>query len=196
MGLFCFQEESNKMSQEKESKTKGTKKGQFQKGNTVGKETRFKKDNQVACKYKEEYCDMLIEFFNKPATKIVYKEMYHKGELTCKIPIVLPEEYPTFELFAASIGVTTRTLKNWCDESPRFSFYYARAKEIQLGKLTSMAVTGMYNPVYAKFEAVNNHNQKDKQEIDTNVKGEAIDDKTRALIERVEKRLKGAEKDK
>ena len=59
-----------------------------------------------------------------------------------------------------------------------------------------MAVTGMYNPVYAKFEAVNNHNQKDKQEIDTNVKGEAIDDKTRALIERVEKRLKGAEKDK
>lgn len=177
------------MSQEK--KTKSTK---FKKGNTIGKESRFEKDNQVACKYKEEYCDKLIEFFNKPATKVVYKETYYKGELTSRTPVIVPDEYPTFELFAASIGVTTRTLQNWCEKSPRFSFYYARAKEIQLGKLTSMAVTGLYNPVYAKFEAVNNHNQKDKQEIDTNIKEMAIDDKTKALIERVEKRLNAEQK--
>lgn len=178
------------MSQEKKKNT-----GQFKKGNTVGKETRFKKDNTVASKYKEEYCDKLIEFFSKPPTRVEYKETYFKGELTSRTPIILPAEYPTFELFAASLNVTTETLKNWCDKYPRFKNCYARAKEIQLGKLTSMAITGLYNPVYAKFEAVNNHNQKDKQEIDTNVKSVEIDDKTKALIERVEQRL-NAEKDK
>lgn len=184
------------MSQEKESKTKGTNKGKFQKGNTVGKETRFKKDNQAACKYDPKYCDELIEFFSKPATRVEYKETYYKGELTSRTPILLPEEYPTFEMFAAKLGVSASTLKNWSKEYPRFADCYARAKEIQYAKLTSNAMTGVYNPIYAKFEAVNNHSLKDKQEIETNVKGEAIDEKTRALIERVEKRLKSAEKDK
>ena len=184
------------MSQEKESTTKRNKKGQFQKGNTIGKETRFKDKNKVACKYDDKYCDELIQFFSKPATRVEYKETYYKGELTSRTPILLPEEYPTFEMFAAKIGVSTSTLKNWCEEHARFADCYARAKEIQFGKLTSNAITGIYNPIYAKFEAVNNHSLKDKQEIDTTVKGEAIDDKTKALIERVEKRLKGAEENK
>lgn len=191
MGLFCFYKERNEMSQEKKKNT-----GQFKKGNTVGKETRFKKDNTVASKYKEEYCDQLIDYFNQPPTRVEYKETYFKGELTSRTPIILPAEYPTFELFAAKLGVTTDTLKNWSEKYPRFGDCYARAKEIQFGKLTSMAVTGLYNPVYAKFEAVNNHKQKDKQEIDTSVNGSVnIDQKTKALIERVEQRL-NAEKDK
>ena len=119
----------------------------------------------------------------------MYKETYYKGELTSRTPIILPEEYPTFERFAAQIGVSTGTLKNWCEKNRRFADCYARAKEIQLGKLTSMAVIGVYNPIYAKFEAVNNHNQKDKQEVDTKVTGAPVDEKTLKLIERVEKRL-------
>ncbi len=181
----------------KKTTTKRNKKGQFVKGNSVGKETRFEKENAAACKYKDEYCEMLIEYFSQPATRIEYKETYFKGELSSRTPIVVPNEYPTFEMFAAKIGVTTRTLQNWCEESPRFSFYYARAKEIQLGKLTSNAIMGLYNPLYAKFEAVNNHGQKDKQEVDTNVSGGVateLDERTRALIERVEKRLNGETK--
>lgn len=177
------------MSQKKESTVKGKRnsKGQFQKGNTEGK--KFEKDNEVALKFKEEYCDLIIEYFSKPPTRVEYKETYYKGELTSRTPIILPEEYPTFERFAAQIGVSTGTLKNWCEKNRRFADCYARAKEIQLGKLTSMAVIGVYNPIYAKFEAVNNHNQKDKQEVDTKVAGAPVDEKTLKLIERVEKRL-------
>jgi hypothetical protein len=174
------------MSQQKEIK------GRFKKGNTIGEETRFAKDNDAASKYKEEYCDQLIEYFNQPSTRIEYKETYFKGELTGKVPILLPNEYPTFELFAAKLGVTTETLRNWAEHNPRFKHAYVRAKELQFGKLTSNALTGLYNPVYAKFEAVNNHNQKDKQEVDTQVSGgiaTGLDEKTRAMIERVEKRL-------
>ena len=183
------------MSLKKEPEKKRKANGQFEKGNEVGKETRFKKNNSAACKYKDEYCDKLIQFFDRPNTRIEYKETYYKGELTSRIPILLPEEYPTFELFAAELGVTTGTLKNWCKEYPRFADCYARAKEIQLGKLTTNAVTGLYNPVYAKFEAVNNHNQKDKSEVDTKVSGNVanIDPKVLALIEKVNKRLQNAE---
>ena len=140
---------------------------------------------------------MLIDFFNQPATRVEYKETYYKGELTSRVPIVVATEYPTFELFAAKLGVSVRTLKNWCEQDRRFADYYARAKEIQLGKLTSMAVTGLYNPVYAKFEAVNNHNKKDKSEVEQKISGNVggVDDRTLALIERVERRLNGSKKD-
>ena len=189
------------MSQKKETTTKKknikrNSKGQFVKGNDIGKDTRFEKENTAACKYKDEYCDMLIDYFNQPSTRVEYKETYYKGELSSRTPIIVPNEYPTFEMFAAKIGVTTKTLQNWCKENARFSFYYERAKEIQLGKLTSNAIMGLYNPLYAKFEAVNNHNKKDKSEVDTNVSGGVeteLDERTRALIERVEKRLNHGE---
>ena len=83
-------------------------KGQFVKGNKIGEETRFQKENEAACKYKEEYCDKLMEFFNQPDVDIQYKEVFDKkGNVVARTPIMLPAAYPTFELFAASIGVTT-----------------------------------------------------------------------------------------
>lgn len=169
-------------------------KGQFVKGNVIGEETRFQKENAAACKFKEEYCDKIIDFFGKPATKVEYKETYFKGELTSRTPVVVATEYPTFELFAASLGVTTETVKNWTEISPRFKVCYARAKEMQLGKLTANAVSGLYNPVYAKFEAVNNHGKADKQEVDTTVVT-GVDDKTLAIIQRVGERLNGKKED-
>ncbi len=184
------------MSQTKKPEPKKKNTGQFKKGNTVGKKTQFEKDNKAACKYKPEYCDMLIEYFNQPATRIEYKETYYKGEVNGRTPIIVPNEYPTFELFAAKLGVSVRTLTNWCEQDRRFADCYARAKEIQYGKLTSLAVTGLYNPVYAKFEAVNNHNKQDKSEVEQKISGNisGVDDKTLALIERVERRLNGDKK--
>lgn len=168
--------------------------GQFVKGNKIGAGTRFKEGNEAASKYKDEYCEKLLEFFSGPDTEVHYKRTFDRqGKVISETPIVMPAEYPTFELFAASIGVTTQTLLEWCQKYPRFLICYARAKELQLGKLTSNALRGLYNPIYAKFEAVNNHNQKDKQEVDANVSGVVLDDKTRALIERVERRLHGEE---
>lgn len=196
-GLILFYEERNEMSRTKNNEPKKKNTGQFKKGNKVGEETQFEKDNKAACKYKPEYCEKLIDYFNQPATRVEYKETYYKGELNARIPIVMPAEYPTFELFAAMLGVSVRTLKNWCDKYPRFADCYARAKEIQYGKLTSLAVTGLYNPVYAKFEAVNNHDKKDKSEVEQKVSGtvNAVDDKTLRLIERVERRLDGNTQD-
>ena len=89
-------QKTTKTTTPKSTMPKKSNKGQFAKGNTVGEQTRFEKENAAANKYKDEYCDMLIEFFNKPATRIEYKKNYVKGELSSETPIVLPAEYPTF----------------------------------------------------------------------------------------------------
>lgn len=169
-------------------------KGQFVKGNEIGSETRFSEGHKFSDKYKEEYATELLDFFSQPATRVEYKETYFKGELTSRVPIVVANEYPTFQLFAAKIGVTMETLRHWCERYPQFNDTYIRAKEIQLGKLTSNTLTGLYNPVYAKFEAVNNHHMTDKQVTESKVEGNVstgLDDKTKALIERVARRLNG-----
>ena len=71
------------MSQTK--KPAGTKKrnakGQFVKGNKIGEETRFQKENEAACKYKEEYCDKFMEFFNQPDVDIQYKEVFPRFDV-------------------------------------------------------------------------------------------------------------------
>ena len=166
-------------------------KGRFVAKTKAGEKTRFAKDNDAASKYDDKYCDQIIEFFNAPLTHVEYKEtLNNKGMIVAKTPIVVANEYPTFELFAAQIGVSVRTLLNWSKEHPRFSDAYARAKEIQFGKLTACAVAGLYNPLYAKFEAINNHGQRDR--TDTVVANVEMTDGDRAMIERVIKRLDGS----
>lgn len=143
--------------------------GRFTKDHKIGENTRFQKENAAACKYKEEYADDLIEFFSQPNTRTEYIETFNgKGDVIKRVPMIIPTEYPTFEAFAAKLGVRTSTLLYWCNISPRFSDCYSRAKELQKAKLLSNTMCGLYNPMFAKFEAINNHGMKDKIETDSN----------------------------
>lgn len=151
------------MAQKKKESTGRNTRGQFTKGHKIGEATRFAKENAAACKYHEEYADQLIEYFSKPGTRVEYIKRYNRsGDVVSETPILLPNEYPTFEAFAASLKVCMDTLKNWCDQSPRFRNAYVRAKELQNAILRSNTLCGVYNPLFAKFEAVNNHGMSDK----------------------------------
>lgn len=110
---------------------------------------KFKSGNSVASKYRTEFSDMMLEYFNRCG-----------------------EDYPTFELFAESIGVTNDTLLNWREKYSRFRNAYARCKNIQKGKTISGAMVGKYNPQFAKFMAVNNFGMVEKSESDSSVKFE------------------------
>ena len=138
--------------------------GQFQQGNTIGEETRFKRNNKAANKYRDEYCDMLLSYFIVKEREVIYEETYYKdGTLKSKTPkFILPQDLPTFELFAAKIGVTTKTLKNWADKYPRFSDAYERAKCIQLGIAKNNGITKQYDSNFAKFILINDHDMTDR----------------------------------
>ena len=150
---------------------KKTNSGQFQQGNTVGKETRFKKNNGAAVKYKDEFCDLMELFFREQESKVIYEKEYFKdGTLKKEIPkMIIPQKYPTFEAFAVSIGVTSRTLREWAEvgedgkaKHPRFSAAYARAKEIQLAIALNNGITKQYDSNFAKFVLINDHDKSDR----------------------------------
>jgi hypothetical protein len=118
--------------------------GQFKKGNTIGKETRFKEGNTFSVKYKEEYCEKMVDYFEKA------------------------EDFPTFEEFAGEIiGVDDTTLLNWKEAYPRFRATYNKCLTIQKGKTVRGAMTGKYNAAFAKFMAVNCYGMTDKSENDS-----------------------------
>ena len=188
--------QENSAKKKKKSSPGRDERGRFTKGHKFSENQLFEKENAAACKYKPEYADMLIAYFNKPPTRVEYAEKYDKdGNIIGRTPIVVPNEYPMFENFAASIGVDTDTLRNWCEISHRFRYCYARAREMQHGIRTVNAMMGLYNSGYAKFETINNYeNIKDRQELDVNLSGVPVaDERVLALIERVHSRLEDEE---
>lgn len=106
-----------------EKKVGRNKSGRFTKGNN------FAKGEGSPSKYKKEYAEGLINFFKN-----------------CT-------DYPTFEGYAAEIGVVSRTLENWKERYPSFADAYERAQDIQKNKLIVKALNGNYNGNFAKFIA-------------------------------------------
>ena len=83
--------------------------------------------------------------------------------------MVLAPKFPTFELFATSIGVVPNTLLNWCEKHPRFEAAYALARELQLGIAIRGATEKNYDGNFTKFILMNRYGFKDKQENDNSV---------------------------
>jgi len=106
------------------------------------------KENNIACKYKEEYGQQMLDYFN---------ELAGKGY------------YPTFELFAVSIDVVSSTLRNWKKMYPQFSEFYNKCEELQVGAMKDGAARGVLNANWMKFIAINCHGMKEKVESDQNV---------------------------
>ena len=80
--------------------------------------------------------------------------------------MVLPPKLPTIELFAASIGVTHKTLLNWCEQYPRFSDCYAQAMNMQKGVIQLNGAIKQYDGNFAKFLLVNNHGMTEQTKSD------------------------------
>ena len=125
--------------------------------------TQFKPWNKAASKYKQEYVEMLYEYFNRPAVTIEEHTEYNdRGQVVGVERLEIPAEYPTFEGFAAMIGVTSLTLRHWCEEHDRFNACYAWAREKQREILMVNGIFGRYNANFAKFIAMNCHGMHEK----------------------------------
>lgn len=135
--------------------TKRNDHGQFVPGNTIGIDTRFKPGNiPFNSKYKEEYVDMLYNYFTD-SDKIM----------------------PTLEGFAAENHIAIVSLERWVKDEkkhPRMKAVWAQCKAIQKDKLLLGGLTERFNPQIVKFLAINNHGMKEKieQEVNGNAKVE------------------------
>lgn len=102
-------------------------------------------------KYKEEYCDEIVEYFKRAPLK------QHLGS---------PNPPPTLYGFAASIGVCHDTLNEWKKHYPRFSAAIKRAKALQADFIIHNAMTGNAPAAFSIFMMKNIAGWKDKSEVE------------------------------
>ena len=125
-------------------------------------------------KYKPEYCDEVIEFFNRDPYEVVMVKddegnmvpsMDQKGNV-----VTMPCKLPTKEGFAISIGVHTETLINWRNEHKEFFDAIKKAENMQKEILIQNGLMGNYEKTFAIFTAKNVTDMSDKKEVEVSEK--------------------------
>lgn len=102
--------------------------------------------------YKEEYCNAIREFFSAVSPGVEYKEtFYSDGELKSREPVTITPILPTFELFAAKLGVSTTELTKWELEHESFARACDVARSVQLGMLKAYGLLKQYDASLVKF---------------------------------------------
>jgi DNA-binding transcriptional regulator YiaG len=128
-------------------------------------------------KYKPEYCQKLIKFFDvEPYEEREIPHYKGKGEnktVSWTDYKRMANKLPTLRNFAKKIKVAVATVYNWADEShgsfhKEFLDAFICAQDLRKWFLVENGLNGCYNPLFAKFVAINVTDMKDKQEIDHN----------------------------
>lgn len=121
-------------------------------------------------KYKPEFCDKLIEFFDIEPWEEREIPHYKNGEVVWRDIKILPVRMPTLRGFAKSIEVGISTVYDWINENhdsyvKEFSDAFTCAKAIRADWLVDVGLSGSAPPASFKFVAVNVTDMRDKQEV-------------------------------
>lgn len=104
-------------------------------------------------KYKEEYCQQIIEYFKN--FKIV--KINDEGNKEVQAP-------PSLSKFSESIDVSQDTLHEWKKVHPEFSEAFKRAKKVYEDIHVEGAILGLYNPFFSKLVMANRFDWAEKTE--------------------------------
>lgn len=126
-------------------------------------------------KYKDEYCEMLIEHFDVEPFVEREKTIVTKSGDVIKVPTDVANNFPTLAGFAIKLGVAKDTLHEWSRVHPKFSDAYKRAKDFQEHFLATNGLKGLVNTAFGIFTAKNVIGWRDKTETEMTVKEIKID---------------------
>lgn len=116
-------------------------------------------------KYREEYCDEIIKFFDVEKKIVKIKTVASAGKAV-EVEEEEAPELPTMADFAHSIGVCRDTLHDWCDAHPRFLRAYKKAQELQESLLMSSAFKNRANTVFCLFMLKCNYGWKEESKVE------------------------------
>jgi hypothetical protein len=121
--------------------------------------------------YKPEYCEIVLEFFNKPDREVLLEPKLDKDDkpilnadgssvMTPVInkygePVTLATRLPTIEGLARNLKVVVATIYHWADTHPDFLEALTRGREAAKDILISNALSKSYDPKFAQFVAIN-----------------------------------------
>lgn len=134
-------------------------------------------------KYKEEYCEQVVEFFNQqPYSFVEIEQEDDEGNVTKSVAldkfgnaIKVPCPLPTKERFAFNIGVHRETLINWANSHKNFFDAIKKAEDLQKDILIQNGLVQAYDKTFAIFVAKNVTDMKDKQDINTTLNVSSAD---------------------
>ena len=129
------------------------------KGNTVVKV------NGRPTKYKPEYDALLVEFFNRPATRREIETYTTKNGTTIEKPFDAPEQPPFVVDFCDLLSIDVSTFYYWIDKQPSFSKAYAHAKMYLERNVVANGLLNNYNAGFASLVAKNWLGWTDKQDV-------------------------------
>lgn len=112
-------------------------------------------------KYRKEYCQEIIKFFDRDLVETREKQIITKDGVQTVVEEV-PCRLPTIEAFATYLGVTKKTLWQWEQEHPEFLHAVERAKAMAQDILVQNALARRYAEGFAKFVGMNYMDMRDK----------------------------------
>lgn len=163
----------------KEYKTKPGLKKHLAAKHDVGADKKSKPIGRPS-KYKDKFVQEMERFFSQEPYEVMYEEHYFQnGDLKFKKPHIVPRKLPTIEEFARYIGVSYVTVYDWVDEGserykPEFSKAFTCARRTQKNYIIQGGLAGSYNPIFAKFVAMNLTDMRDKVELPTDKDGNQV----------------------
>jgi len=118
-------------------------------------------------KYKKEYCEMMIDFFNRDVTRIVETEEMQLGKKTIRKER-LPNYPPMFGKFARDVlKINHCTLLEWVKKYDEFAKAYNECKVIQREHIIIGCLMGVYNGNFGRFTMKNISDWRDN--VDTHI---------------------------
>lgn len=104
--------------------------------------------------YKREYAAHLVAYFSaEPYQECIETVWHSNGAVRSERVLRVPNRLPTFERFAAELGVSAERLKEWEAQHEAFARAAGRARELQRDFLMQNALLGLYNAAFAKLAA-------------------------------------------
>jgi len=164
---------NNKLTSEQIAKKKKTSKRPDLVGKPRPDLSELLKGNQYATglhegrptKYDESYPDLLISFFSAPFEKEIEVPHYKNGAIHWVDKQYKANLFPTVTKFCRFINICVFTYYKWIKEHKDFSKANDTAKELQKDFLVENTLNGNYNPLFAKFVAINYSNMVDRKTI-------------------------------
>jgi len=155
-------------------------------------------------KYKKEYCDMMIQYFEETRAEVLVDVSFYNTNKDSTIAQIInpiydkPEDwdllntwsvkrieqkivmnkFPSYVRFARKIWVSKSTLFEWAEEHKEFSDSMKVCNDISETILLENWLQGIYNPWFTQFLLKNNYGYKDKTELEHSWEIKSIHDFT------------------
>ena len=117
-------------------------------------------------KYKPEFCQQLVDYFDVPITETKKVKKYDTNGKSYFRDVERAVSIPHFSTFAKKIGVDVMLFKSWDKTHPEWKKAHDFARELQKRNLVDGALLGKYQASFAIFAAKNYTDMRDRVEVD------------------------------